>query len=117
MYLLGILLREPLISVFADRGTEVFDMAAEGYWFFSISYLYMGFNMYSSSLFTALGDGKTSAVISFCRGLIFLTAALYGLSRLFGLNGLYLAMPAAELTGLGLTVFYLRKRKGIYGYA
>lgn len=117
MYLLGLVLRNPLISIFTDEGTAVFEMAAEGYWLFSISYLYMGFNMYASSFFTALGDGKTSAMISFCRGLIFLTIALYGMSALFGIIGLYLAMPLAELLGLGLTIFYLKQRKGKYHYA
>ena len=95
----------------------MYEMAAEGYLVFSLSFLYMGFNMYGSSLFTALGDGKTSAIISFCRGLIFLTAALYGLSAVFELNGLWAAMPVAELLGLGLTVFYLKRLKGKYGYA
>ena len=117
MYLLGFVLRNPIISVFAEEGSFVYEMAAEGYLIFSLSFLYMGFNMYGSSLFTALGDGKTSAIISFCRGLIFLTAALYGLSAVFELNGLWAAMPVAELLGLGLTVFYLKRLKGKYGYA
>ena len=77
----------------------------------------MGFNMYGSSFFTALGDGKTSALISFCRGLIFLIIALYGMSALFGVTGLYLAMPTAELLGLGLTVYFIKKLKGKYHYA
>ena len=117
MYFLGFILRDPLISIFADKGTFVFEMAAEGYILFSISFLYMGFNMYGSSLFTALGDGKTSAIISFCRGLILLAIALYTMSALFGLKGLWLAMPVAELLGLVLTVFYSKKLKGKYGYA
>ncbi len=117
MYLLGFVLRNPIISVFAEEGSFVYEMAAEGYLIFSLSFLYMGFNMYGSSLFTALGDGKTSAIISFCRGLIFLTAALYGLAAVFELNGLWAAMPVAELLGLGLTVFYLKRLKGKYGYA
>ena len=117
MYLLGFVLRNPIISIFADKGTSVFAMAESGYLLFSISYLYSGFNMYSSSFFTALGDGKTSAIISFCRGLIFLTAAIYILSAFFGLNGLWLAMPAAELLGLVLTTVYLKKLKGKYNYA
>ena len=73
--------------------------------------------MYGSSLFTALGDGKTSAIISFCRGLVFLIITLYGMSALFGINGLYLAMPVAELLGLGLTIYFLKKRKGKFHYA
>lgn len=116
MYLLGMVLRNPLISIFADEGTAVYEMAAEGYLLFSVGYLYMGFNMYGSSFFTALGDGKTSAVISFCRGLIFLAIALYGMSALFGVTGLYLAMPTAELLGLGLTIYFMKKLKGKYHY-
>ena len=116
MYVLGVVLRNPLISIFADPGTEVFEMAAEGYMLFSISFLYMGFNMYGSSFFTALGDGRTSAIISFCRGLVFLAAALYGMSELFGLTGLWLAMPVAELLGLGLTVYCIRRKKTVFGY-
>lgn len=117
MYVTGILLKDVLISIFADRGTAVFDMAAQGYWLFSISFLYMGFNMYASSLFTALGNGKISAIISFCRALVFLTATLYGLSALFGLPGLYIAMPVAEFMGLGLSFGCMKKMKGRYGYA
>ena len=117
MYGCGMVLRNPLIAIFADPGTEVFLMAKEGYGLFSISFLYMGINMYASSLFTALGNGKISAIISFCRALVFLTAALYGLSALFGLNGLYVAMPVAELLGLGLSCYCMQKWKGVYGYA
>ena len=116
MYLLGFALRDPLISIFAERGTEVFRMASDGYVPFSISFLYMGFNMYGSSFFTALGDGKTSAIISFCRGLIFLTIALYGMSAIWGLTGLWLAMPMAELLSLGLTCFYIKRNKNRFGY-
>ena len=117
MYLLGMVLRNLLISIFADEGTIVHKMAEEGYLFFSVGYLYMGFNMYGSSFFTSLGDGKTSAIISFCRGLVFLAIALYGMSALFGVTGLYLAMPTAELLGLGLTIYFMKKLKGKYHYA
>ena len=116
MYLLGLVLRDPLISIFADKGTNVYEMAQSGYMLFSISYLYMGFNMYGSSFFTALGDGKTSAIISFCRGLVLLTVALYAMSALFGITGLWLAMPVAELLGLGITIFCMIRLKGKYHY-
>lgn len=117
MYILGILLRNPLISIYADKGTAVYEMAAEGYWLFSIGFLYMGFNLYGSSFFTSLGEGKASALVSFYRGLVFLIIALYGMSALFGVTGLYLAMPAAELLGLGSTVYFMKKLKSKYHFA
>ena len=92
-------------------------MAAEGYRLFSIGFLYMGFNLYGSSFFTSLGNGKASALISFYRGLLFLMIALYGMSALFGVIGLYLAIPAAELFGLGSTVYFMKKLKSKYHYA
>ena len=42
---------------------------------YGLSFLIMGFNVYASSFFTALGDGVTSALISFLRTLLFQVAA------------------------------------------
>ena len=95
MYLIGLLLQGIIISIYARTGTMVYEMANNGYYIFSIAFLFMGFNMYTSSLFTALGNGKISALISFFRGLIFLSLFVYILSTIFGLNGLFAAMPTA----------------------
>lgn len=35
-----------------------------------IAFAFMGFNIYSSSMFTSFGDGKTSAILSFFRTLL-----------------------------------------------
>ena len=115
MYLIGLLLHGPIISIYAHAGTDVYAMAESGYYLFSVAFLLMGFNMYTSSLFTALGDGKTSALISFFRGLIFLSIFVYTLSSLFGLRGLFAAMPAAELVGVGLSLCFVLKKGKRYG--
>lgn len=117
MYLLGMLLKNLLICIYADKGTAVYEIAAEGYWLFSIGFLYMGFNLYASSFFTSLGEGKASALVSFYRGLVFLIVALYGMSSLFGVTGLYLAVPVAEFLGLGSTAYFMKKLKSKYHYA
>lgn len=116
MYIVGLIFKDFIISVFATKGTAVFEMAQSGYLLFSISFIYMGFNMYASSLFTSLGNGKISAIISFCRGLVFLTASLYILSAIFGLTGLWIAMPVAELLGLIVSAVFIYKKKEEYGY-
>ena len=117
VFLIGIPLRNSLISIFADSSTDVYSIAYNGYLIFSTCFLFMGINMYSSSLFTALGDGKTSAIISFCRGLLFLTIALYTLPYIFGLHGIFVAIPVAELLGAVLSFYYIKKYKSKYNYA
>ena len=115
MYLIGILLHKKIISIYASAGSDVFLMAENGYFIFSIAFLFMGYNMYTSSLFTALGNGKISALISFFRGLIFLSFFVYTLSSLFGMNGLFAAMPAAEIVGILLSLYFVLKKGKSYG--
>lgn len=71
---------------------------------------------YSSMLFTALSNGKISAVIAFSRTFIFLVAAILVLPLLWGINGLWLAVPASELLALGLSAYYVKKYQAQYGY-
>ena len=72
---------------------------------YGLSFLIMGFNVYASSFFTALGDGVTSALISFLRTLLFQLPALLLLPALWGIDGVWLAVTAAELAALAVTVY------------
>ena len=72
---------------------------------YGLSFLIMGFNVYASSFFTALGDGVTSALISFLRTLVFQLAALLLLPALWGIDGVWLAVTAAELAALAVSVY------------
>lgn len=62
-------------------------------------------------MFTALSDAAASAVISFARTFVFLVGMLL-LPRLWEGTGVWLAVPAAELLGLAVSVAFLgRDRK------
>ena len=71
---------------------------------YGLSFLIMGFNVYASSFFTALGDGVTSALISFLRTLLFQVAAVLLLPFLLGIDGIWLAVTAAELAALLVSI-------------
>ena len=57
----------------------------------------MGINVWGSAFFTALGNGIVSAVISFLRTLLFQVAMVMLLPMLLGIDGIWLAIGAAEL--------------------
>lgn len=88
-----------LVGIFTGGSGTVYGLAAGGMKLFSISFLFSGFNIFISAMFTALSNGKTSAFLSFLRTFVFLTAAILILPRFLGLTGVWLAAPAAELTG------------------
>jgi len=112
----GILLARPLSAIFVSYDGDLFAMTSRGLTLYSISYLLTGFNIFASAFFTALNDGLTSALISFLRTLLFQVAAVLLLPLVLELDGIWLAIVAAE--GLALLVsggFLITMRKK-YGY-
>ncbi|MDZ4131651.1 MAG: MATE family efflux transporter [Dethiobacteria bacterium] len=85
-----------IVGMFASRNQVVFEIALNGFFFFSFCFLWMGFNIYASAMFTALSNGKLSALIAFLRTFVFITLGILFLPRFFGVNGLWLALPGAE---------------------
>lgn len=81
------------------------EMTIRGFIIYSLSFLLCGFNIFGSSMFTALNNGLISAAISFLRTLICQTAAVLILPLFLGVDGIWFAIVAAELAALVLTVF------------
>lgn len=108
---------EWIVRIFVSAETETYALAVGGFILFSLSFLFSGFNIFSSALFTSLSDGKTSAIISFVRTFGCILISLLTLPALFGINGVWLAIPAAEFLTMFLSVFYHRSKKQIYHYA
>ena len=109
-------LSRPLGRIFVGYDAQLMEMTVRGFAIYAISFLLCGFNIYGSSLFTALNNGLISAVISFVRTLICQVAALILLPMIWELDGIWLAIVAAELIALFLTAFFVIKYRKRYGY-
>ncbi len=67
--------------------------------------LFCGYNIFTSSMFTALSNRKVSAILSFLRTFGFITIGLLILPNMLNINGIWLAVPSAEILTLFLTIF------------
>ena len=113
----AMLLAKPLAMVFVCYDKTLMDMTVRGFIIYSVSFLLCGFNIFGSSMFTALNNGLISAAISFMRTLVCQIAAVLILPLFWGLDGIWWSIVAAELAALLLTVIcfiIFRKR---YHYA
>ncbi len=115
-FIVSIGVTKPLVSVFTSPDNPVYDLAVSGNRLCSIALLFIGFNIFSSSMFTALNNGAVSALLAFTRSFVFMVICLLVLPLLLGVAGIWLANPLAELMAavLGLTMFI--KYKNRYGY-
>ena len=110
-------LAKPLAQMFVGYDKTLMDMTVRGFMIYSLSFLLSGFNIFGSSMFTALNNGLVSAAISFVRTLVCQIAAVLILPLIWGLDGIWWSVVAAELAALLLTtVFFLALRKR-YHYA
>lgn len=114
--LLAELLAGPLVKLFAGYDDGLFSMTVYGFRIYSLAFLIMGINIWGSAFFTALNDGIVSAAISFLRTFVFQCAILLILPMLFGLNGVWWAISAAELLSLAVTVIFFVGKRNKYRY-
>lgn len=112
----ALVLAKPLSGIFVGYDPQLLEMTIRGFVIYAVSFLLCGFNIFGSSLFTALNNGLISAVISFVRTLICQIAAVLVLPMLFGLDGIWWAIVVSEGVALVLTVFCFLKFKDRYHY-
>lgn len=103
------ILAPAMVRFFAGSNHGVYEMALHGFRIFATSCLLTGINVYASALFTALNDGKTSAILSFCRTVVFLVIPVAALPMMFGIDGVWAAIPVGELLSIMMSIYYFRK--------
>ena len=75
----------------------------------SISFIFAGFCIIVGSVFQALGNGIYSLYVSFGRQIVLRLPVAYILSKLIGIEGVWLSFPIAELGSVALTIIFYRK--------
>ena len=116
MTILSVVLASPLSKIFVSYDKELLDMTTNAMRIFSISFIFMGVNIFTSSFFTALNNGLVSAVVSFLRTLVFQTSAVLLLPMAFGINGIWAAIIVAEGLSLVVDVIFLITKRKKYNY-
>ena len=114
--LLARLLAAPLAKLFVGYDEGLYTLTCHAFRLFSFAFLFAGFNIFTSSFFTALNNGFISAVISFLRTLVFQTASVLILPLIFDVDGIWYAITVAEVFATLLSVSFLLAKRKKYHY-
>lgn len=107
---------DSILIIFTQKESNVFDIITNGFPIFSITFLFMSFNIFTSALFTAFSDGRISGIISFCRTFVFLVGAILLLPMFLSEKGIWLSVPIAEALGIIVSIFFLIVNKKKYKF-
>lgn len=116
MFAAALALARPLSFLFVGYDEELLELTVHAFSIFSFSLLFSGFAIFGSSFFTALNDGVTSAAISFLRTLLFQIAAVLIFPLLWGVDGIWISVVAAEVMAVIVTAFFLQIKRKKYHY-
>lgn len=114
--ILAIVLSSPLAKLFVGYDEELYELTRHAFSLFSYSFLLAGFNIFTSSFFTALNNGAVSAAISFMRTLIFQTSSVLILPIFLGVDGIWWAITVAEVFAFILSLIFLFAKREKYHY-
>lgn len=104
LYGLAFLSAPLAVSCFAQRGTGVWTLALEGMRLYGLGYLVAGLNIFTAIRLTSYGKGHLSAVVTLLRSFLLLIIFLLWLPKVWGMAGLWLAMPLAEMITIAASV-------------
>jgi putative MATE family efflux protein len=100
------------IALFSKGGGELRDMSSYCLRVSTMLFPIIAFQIFSSQYFQATGKPVQSTVLSLSRQLLFYIPLLVLLPKAFGLDGVFFAMPAADmLAALVSAVFMFRELK------
>ena len=109
-YLLG----GAVVSFFAKGNDHVAAIALHGFRIVASSFAMLAFNVFASGWFTALNDGKTSAILSFCRTILFMVLPVLVLPRFLEMDGVWLSITVGEVLSLAMSIFYFVKFRSVW---
>ena len=110
------LLSRPLSMAFVGYNPQLLEMTVHGFRLFALSYLFCGFGIYGSAFFTALCNGVISALLSFLRSFLFRGGLVLLMPLALELDGIWLAVVAADGLGALAALGFLWGKRKRYHY-
>lgn len=116
IFLILSLFSRSIVGIFITDSPIIVDMAVSGASIYGVAFLFNGFNIVMSGYQTSLGHSFSSAFIASSRGVLGIFIGMMILPFLFGLDGVWMTIPFAELLTAVLSLVILvsqRRRRGL----
>lgn len=104
-----------VVSIFLERGSDVFDVASKGLPIIATGFIFMAFNFSAIGYFQSTEKNFCSTLLTILRGFVFVIGSFIVLPIIMGTTGLWLAAPVTEaLTSLtGIILFFAQRKRSI----
>lgn len=117
-FMLGFFFPRHLTLIFINNPSlELMALSMRGIRLYFLAFLLMGLNTVVVSYLQSMEYAKKSIVLSVGRGLVFALSGIMILPFFFGMDGVWLTIPLAEVLTLGMAVLMFKPVRNILSYS
>ena len=107
--LIGLIIPDFFTYIFLNPDKEILALSSSAIRIYFTGFIILGINMVFVCYFQAVVQARYSLVICLLRGCILVIAFVYILPPFLGVNGIWLAFPAAETVTMIIGIIFTRK--------
>lgn len=104
-----------LVSIFnKENNKKLFTLAVNGLHIYFTGFLFAGINIILSVFFSSMEHSKTGFIISITRGFVAIVPAVLVLSYIFGMTGVWLSFPIAEIFASFSVIYFINSNRNLF---
>lgn len=100
----SLIFNQQIVSLFIDKSYNAYEIAVDGIPYFAIGYLFFALNMVGIGYYQSIERARRATTITLFRGVVFMLIGFLLLPLIWGVRGIWLAVPFAELLTLLMIV-------------
>ena len=116
-YAIGMVFPEFLVSVFTNENSDLMATTVRGIRIYFVAFILMGLNIVMTTYIQSKEHAKVSTIISLTRGFGLIIVFLMTLPKFFGIDGVWLTLPAAEILTTVISFICFRKYRDALIYS
>lgn len=111
IFAISMLFTSPIVSLFINPNEEaLFNTSMKVFRAFSVSFLFLGFNVITSGFFASIEIPLISTVVSLGRGLVVMSVSLVAMILLFGGEGIWITSAVSEFLCVIISLLFLKNK-------
>lgn len=108
-FIICMVFTKPIVSLFINpMETELFKYSLHVFRLFSVSFLFLGYNVIISGFFASIEKPILSTIISLSRGLVVISISLFAMIFIFGGEGIWISTGVSEFICIFISLVFLK---------
>lgn len=116
VYVLSVIFADPIVAAFnREQDPQLQEIAVRGLRLYFTAFFFSGFNVVTAVYFSSMERSKAGFAVSILRGFVLIVPLALLMSRIWGMDGVWLSAPVTEAVTALAAIYLLKKKRAPKG--